>query len=175
MVLSKKNWPFLILLSIFPFFAAAQERPILDWNFFKNDRPANAEHQAYTWAIVSYRYQPTQLKGDKMEVQFEVKLKMDTARSYFQADKRAAGSKLLKHEQGHADISCIYARKLKEKFTSATYSANHYQKEIKAIFDEVFAEMNAEQLRYDAETNHSMNASAQQKWDSYFSAQLEGK
>jgi hypothetical protein len=158
----------LILLIIAPFFVFSQERPVLDWAFFKNDRPPNAEHQAYTWSNLMYSYRPTKMEGEKIEFQFDVSLKMDTAKSYFDINRRMMrDTKLLKHEQGHADIAFIYYIKLKQAFAKSTYSKTNYKAEIRSIFDNIFAQMRAEQTKYDDETNHSKEAEAQRKWDLY--------
>lgn len=155
-----------LFFALTPFFLLAQERPILDWNFFKNDKPANAEHQAFTWSNISYQFKSAKPNGENIDFVFNVTLKADTAKSYFQKSKRLANdTALLKHEQGHVDISFIYTIKLKEIFTKSTFSIKNYKTEIKNIFDRVLEEMRAEQIKYDAETNHSKNLQQQKKWD----------
>ncbi|RZL34618.1 MAG: DUF922 domain-containing protein [Pedobacter sp.] len=159
----------LYLLIAFPCLIIAQERAILDWSFFKNDRPADVKYQAYTWSNVGYRYKPLKSDGDKMEIQFTVTFKMDIAKSYCEVSQiKANNLKLLKHEQGHADIGFIYAMKLKKLFESTSFSKVNYQQEIKNIWTNVFSEMTNEQARYDIETNHLHNVKVQKQWDLYF-------
>jgi predicted secreted Zn-dependent protease len=166
---TEKKLKLVILLIIAPFFAMAQERQILDWAFFKNDRPANAEHQAFTWSNISYQYKYLKTDGEKIEFQFNVTLKMDTAKSYFEKNKRLMNdTRLLQHEQGHADIAFIYALKLKEIFAKTSFSTKNYQNEIKNVFAKILEDMRADQLKYDAESEHSKNQEGQKKWDLYF-------
>ena len=163
----------ILLFILFPFTMLAQERPVLDWNFFRNDRPANAPHQALTWYNLSYRYKPLRFEGDQVYLQFEVSLKMDSVRSYFDVNrKRLPDYELLKHEQGHADIGFLYALKLKEAFEKATFSRKDYQQAVRKIFDEVYGQMNAENIRYDSETDHSKNKNGQRNWDQYLKDEI---
>jgi hypothetical protein len=164
----KNLWPF-VLLVLSPFFVHSQKRAVLDWAFFKNDKPANAEHQAFTCCNLAYRYNTIKSIGEKMEIQFTVTFKMDTSKSYFETNKRILNDvRLLNHEQGHADIGFIYAIKLKDTFEKTSFLRKDYQAEIKNIWTRIFAEMTAAQLKYDAGTNHSKNLEEQKKWDQYF-------
>lgn len=157
-----------IALIFSSFVAKAQQREILDWNFFRNDRPAGAQYQAFTWGNLSYRYRFTLTGGEKIQLTFVVESKMDTAKSYFDK-KQLNNTRLLEHEQGHADINFIHAMKLKEAFASTSFSAKNYQTEIKDIWNRIYAEMNNMHLKYDEETNHYKEVKAQKKWDQYFS------
>lgn len=159
----------LALFLILPFISSSQEREILDWNFFKNDRPLNAEHQAYTWYNLSYRYKFLKFDGDKANLNFTVVSKMDTTKSYFETARRLRNDTLLlKHEQGHADIAYIYAIKLRDTFAQASFSRNNFKNEIQDIFNRIFSEMREEQSKYDNESNHSRNFKEQKRWNLYF-------
>lgn len=176
MLLKRKAILLLSLFIVSPFLVLSQERAILDWTFFKNDRPPNAEHQAFSWCNLAYRYKPIKVDGEKIEIQFTVTFKMDTTKSYFEANRRKSNDlRLLNHEQGHADIGFLYAIKLKEAFSKTSFLRKDYQEEIKKIWTIIFAEMNAEQLKYDAETNHSKNFEEQKKWDLYLINSVKGK
>ena len=147
----------------------AQKHEILDWDFFKNDRPINAEHQAFTWSKLSYRYKVLKFEGEIAKISFEVFSKVDTANSYFEKARRLQNDTLLlKHEQGHADIVFIYALKLKEAFNKIIFSKQNFKEEVTGIFNGIFLEMRLEQLKYDAESDHSKNKEGQRKWNGYF-------
>lgn len=73
---------------------------------------------------------------------------------------------ILEHEQGHFDLTEVFARKLNQQLLAARprmTSSNH-----RAIVDEIFRavtnEKEAWQKRYDAETEHSMNPNRQAEW-----------
>lgn len=64
------------ILFLFIFLAPAtcfsQKRIILTWDFVKNDRPANAEHQAVVSCGIKCAYKMKPGKGNLIEVQFDV-------------------------------------------------------------------------------------------------------
>ena len=158
-----------VLMIIFPFFMKAQQREVLDWEFFKNDRPANAKWQAFTWYNIFYRYRVLSFEGERAKLSFDVTSKMDTAKSYFETARRLKNdTSLLKHEQGHADIAFIYAVKLKDTYANTTFLKANYKEHVKEIFDRIFAQMMAEQEKYDTEVDHSKNKEQQRRWNSYF-------
>lgn len=159
---------FFLIIIICPCFSQAQQREVLDWNFFKYDRPEGARYQAFTWGNLSYRFKTISVPGENIKIEFTVVSKMDTAKSYFDR-KQFNNVRLLKHEQGHADIIFIYAIKLKEAFAKTSFSNSDYRREIKEIWNRLYAEMNNVQLKYDDETDHSKNLDGQKKWDAYFS------
>lgn len=164
-----------LLLGFVSCFSIAQERPILDWKFFKNDRPAEGKYQAFTWTILSYKYNFIKSNQEQMNIRFVVTSKADTAQSYFESARRLKNDTLLlKHEQGHADIVYIYAVKLKQIFEQTPFYKSNYKTEIDGIFKVVFAKMRAEQARYDLETDHSKNRSEQKKWNDYFEETIKG-
>lgn len=86
---------------------------------------------------------------------------------------------LLNHERQHFNIAQIYARKFqkevdafKAKLTKVDQSTG---KAINKIYDKIMNDCNAEQLRYDKETRHSLNKEAQAKWDTYIQQSLSKK
>lgn len=162
----------LLFILLFPATCFSQKRIILTWDFFKNDRPANAEFQAFLSYNIKYGGRMRPGKGNLMEVQLEVKSSVDTARSYFNFDLKNKDDSLLKHEQGHADITVLHALQLTKRFSETIFYKNNYQLIIKQIYDEVIVQMNNQQVQYDEETNHGMNNPMQAKWDSLFTKEL---
>lgn len=71
---------------------------------------------------------------------------------------------ILAHEQGHFDITEIYARKLNEALQSYSYNRTDYQKEISRIYQAIVDEKEAFQRAYDGETDHSRNKKGQYEW-----------
>jgi hypothetical protein len=169
----------LFLWLLFPAESFAQKKPlakrvILDWKFFKNDRPHTSRYTAYTSYRLTYKYSilPTDSTDEKMSLRFEVSLLLDTAKSYFQFSRRADGQKILKHEQGHADIGVLHAEKLKQAFAEKTFFKRNYRETISMVFYEVWAAMQTENKRYDEETEGSNNSQAQRMWDLYFDSKF---
>lgn len=168
----------LFLWLLFPYDAFAQKplakRVVLDWKFFKNDRPHTSRYTAYTWYRLTYKYTtfPTDTADEKIALRFEVSLLMDTAKSYFQFNRRSNGQKILKHEQGHADIGVLFAERLKKAFAEQEFLRRNYRETITMIFHEVWAAMQNENNRYDNETDHGNNSHAQRMWDLYFDSKF---
>lgn len=99
-----------------------------------------------------------------------------TVRSGFDRNKSwqrsgaQADSRLLEHEQGHLDINELTADDFrKAPWPTATGATGDIalkilDSKIKALSDKCTADNQAEQNRYDYETNHGADRSAQQRW-----------
>jgi len=75
---------------------------------------------------------------------------------------------LLKHEQGHFDLTEIYARKLRKNLENGNFNTKNLNSKTRAIFEKIEQEYKDEQKRYDKETNHSLKKNKQIEWNSYF-------
>ena len=123
-----------------PINSFSQGRIIVGWNSFKNDKPTNAERQAVLNCGIIYGYRLKLDKGNLMQVQFDVKADIDTSKSYFNFEPKNKDYKLLNHEQGlHADITMIYALKLKATFNEREFYKTNYNTIIKQLYDEISA------------------------------------
>lgn len=165
-----------LVLLLFPLGVFSQQESIapikLDWEYFKNDKPKNVGHDAFLAYNLKYKYRPTKVKGERIFLQFEVIATLDTAKSYFDFNRKFKDERLLAHEQGHADILIIYARKLKKALDEGIFLKTNYRLKTKELFDVIFSEMNSENEKYDLETNHSRNRAIQDTWNLYFKTEL---
>lgn len=80
---------------------------------------------------------------------------------------------ILSHEQGHFDISEIFARKLYKKIKEYRFNKRSYQKDLKKIYQDILDEKEKMQSDYDRETNHSINKEKQKEWLEKISRELE--
>jgi hypothetical protein len=71
---------------------------------------------------------------------------------------------ILAHEQGHFDITEIYARKLYEALQNYEYNRRTFKSDINNIYQEIVSQKEAMQHRYDGETDHSRNRKQQYDW-----------
>lgn len=71
---------------------------------------------------------------------------------------------ILSHEQGHFNISEIFARKLKKKIIEYQFNSRTYQKDLAKIYKAITDEKEKMQRDYDQETNHSINKTKQAEW-----------
>lgn len=72
---------------------------------------------------------------------------------------------VLRHEQGHFDITEIYARKANDAFSNHTFTRKNFDKDVGRIFNKFVEESNRLQQQYDLETNHSINEVKQKEWN----------
>lgn len=71
---------------------------------------------------------------------------------------------ILAHEQGHFDITEIFARKLNEALDNYQFNRHSFKKDINEIYQSIVAEKEDYQQRYDGETDHSRNRRVQYEW-----------
>ena len=76
-------------------------------------------------------------------------------------------AKLLRHEQVHFDLTEVYARIMRQRMLVFQGKANcaKLQPAFNNFTKAVYSEWDREQSRYDAETNHGLNAAKQDYWD----------
>lgn len=71
---------------------------------------------------------------------------------------------VLQHEQGHWDICEIYTRKMQARFDAARITGANLKQQVARIYDEVSNEYLARQEQYEAETEHGIIDSEQNRW-----------
>lgn len=80
---------------------------------------------------------------------------------------------ILAHEQGHFDITEIYARKLHQQMQDYRFNEKSFKQDISAIYQQIVKEKEACQERYDHETDHSRKKVRQEEWQVRIEALLE--
>ena len=71
---------------------------------------------------------------------------------------------ILAHEQGHFDITEIFARKLNEALQNYKFSKRNYKRDIGQIYQSIVSEKEEFQKTYDSESDHSRNKKTQYDW-----------
>lgn len=71
---------------------------------------------------------------------------------------------ILAHEQGHFDITEIYARKLHKEILDYKFSRKTFRQDVNVIYDRVVKEKEDLQFAYDGLTDHSRNKTVQKEW-----------
>lgn len=84
---------------------------------------------------------------------------------------------LLRHEQGHFDLSAVYARRLSAalkpfEVTAAEFTERRLNEQAEALFQQFYVELNETQQRYDRETVHGTLDDAQLRWEAWISTEL---
>jgi predicted secreted Zn-dependent protease len=77
------------------------------------------------------------------------------------------------HEQGHFDITEIFARKLNKAMSAYHFNQNTYRKDLNKIYQDIIKEKDNMQDQYDHETNFSRNKEKQMEWLKKIQTMLE--
>ena len=95
-----------------------------------------------------------------------VQATFDPNTSWFR-DPKNFTPQLLRHEQMHFDLTEVYARIMRQRLVAfkAKVNCEKLQPAFNNLTKMVYAEWDREQNRYDAETNHGLNAVRQAFWE----------
>ena len=80
---------------------------------------------------------------------------------------------ILQHEQGHFDITEIFARKLAKEIKEYKFNPRKYPDDLGKIYNRVMDEKEQYQNKYDIETDYSRNKEKQAEWLKKIEAELE--
>jgi len=73
-------------------------------------------------------------------------------------------SYILAHEQGHFDITEIFARELNKRLSKYNFNKRTFQDDLKKIYDRVMEDKEDFQREYDEDTDYSRNRARQLAW-----------
>lgn len=127
----------------------------LTWNDFKADPEMGNPH-----AAISNLGIRAPMKGPPAEARIDAYF--DPQKSWVKPEKDVPH--LLAHEQGHFDITEIYARKLRKEMGEFKFTQKNLSAQYERLFTKVTDELSLEQKRYDQETNWSQNKEKQAEW-----------
>lgn len=131
----------------------------LTWDDFQGRMKKSDPYDAVTLSAVSSGF-----SGDNTNLTFEIEALFFPKGSKKKAKRQ--NNKLLKHEQGHFDITEIFARKLRKSLQNKKYK--NYKtigKEVDKVYNKNNTAWRKFQNLYDKETNHSKNETKQTEWD----------
>jgi len=78
----------------------------------------------------------------------------------------------LKHEQGHFDITEIFARKFRKQIILSAFSKNNFSKKIEKACVNIRKNLIEYHKLYDEQTNHYLNKEKQTEWNEKIANQL---
>ncbi|MES2647099.1 MAG: DUF922 domain-containing protein [Bacteroidota bacterium] len=139
----------------------------LTWNDFKGMPNRSARYLAISATGITYTYRYTDAG-----LNFQVRAFFVRSKSW-----RNYGTdlKVLKHEQGHFDITEIYARKLASQMQQLKPTKSNFRKSVEALGESIINEKNKTQKQYDLETGSGTKRKMQRKWETAIQQQLEGE
>lgn len=92
-----------------------------------------------------------------------VKTTFDCNLSWVREDQKYR-EELLEHEQFHFNLSEIYARRLRKRFSTSQLNVGNINSEAQTIFKQVYANYLDRQELYDSETNHGLDEDKHKEW-----------
>jgi hypothetical protein len=127
----------------------------LTWDDFLCEPRRNTDAVASTSTALGMAYQ---IKNGKLTYQVTCKFSKNKSWGLVKTPY------ILAHEQGHFDITEIFARKLYQALQGYPLNRATFAKDINAIYETVVEAKEAFQAAYDGETDHSRNRNKQAEW-----------
>lgn len=141
-----------------------QESRRLTWDDFKGKPDEKSVYKAKTESSLDI-----QISAQGQEATITMVTSFDMTKSWVK-EKRDV---LLQHEQTHFDIAELWSRKFKQRLKGKTFPAKSFQGVLSTMHQDIQKEGRAMQKQYDAETEHSINEKAQEKWTKKINADLK--
>lgn len=152
----------------------AIEDRLLEWKDFKG-KPTGDYYKASTYASMSY--EPV-MENNKyryiVTCLFHPKESWVSKQFLKEADD-SSSVYLLKHEQGHYDITRVVTIELEKAMNSFEYNSKKIRYQTDSIFRSYFNKNKTLQTAYDKDTNHSKVPDEQLKWNEKIKTALERK
>lgn len=169
-----KSIVLLLLLPLFtltgnPIIILWGEDPKLSWEDFRGKPDPESPFVASTHSSIVFSYSMKSVNGE-LSLTTETDAFFYPEMSWYK--KGEVNAHILNHEQGHFDITELYARKLRKAFAEYKVTEN-YKKELSAIFTKLNNERQQMQNRYDKETNHSQNVEKEIQWQKLIATELQ--
>lgn len=145
---------------------------LLTWEDFTATPDENASYFAYTYWNLSYKYAGTETRGENIFLKdLELTLKFDNEKSWLKKDKGT--EELLKHEQGHFDLGRLCQLEMLAVIKATIFEQSGFQSQLKAIFRNTLEKYRALGLKYDKESDHSVDKQKQEEWNNFFVSEKE--
>jgi len=138
-----------------------EENQLLTWKDFRGNIPNVSDYGAKTYIVLRYE----QITPNEISIT-NCMLKN---KSWVASEEKSSVG--IMHEQYHFNIAEIFARKIRQELSTVV---NPSISQIKIIFDSWIEKYNSEQILYDSETFHCLNALEQSKWQMKIDSQLIG-
>ncbi|HVU57812.1 MAG TPA: hypothetical protein VHD83_22275 [Puia sp.] len=136
----------------------------LKWVDFKGKIDATKHYGALSYTGISYS---ASYEGNSLT--FKILTYFNKKESWAKLHSREG----LQHEQGHFDITELFARKLRKELKSYVINPSTVNKDLKFIYLKIYNEKNKMQSLYDSETDFSRNTMMQDVWNEKIQKELK--
>lgn len=137
------------------------------WNEFReiNQHPRNISEDAEIYVDFSLNYSTRAPDNQDCHVTaVTTALRVNRGKSWVVKNKKTAA--LLRHEQGHYDITALGAREVYQRILALTAAqCPQIDTESRRIQEEVQRLISLVNIRYDTRTSHGINSTVQQSWE----------
>jgi len=135
----------------------------LQWKDFQETPDTTSEHGAVSTIQTKYTFTSTE-----KDFSFKIYCFFEKKKSWV----RVLSNEGLIHEQGHFNISEIYARKLMAAFKNYKFNPATVVQDLKNIFAQIKMERGKMDDLYDKETDFHRNSINQEKWNKKIKQEL---
>jgi hypothetical protein len=136
----------------------------LTWGDFQGKIDSASPYSASTVSGIAYKFR---LAGDGYSD--SIKAVFYKGESWVRLPKDYA----LIHEQGHFDITEIFARRLRKRLQAFVPKRGSLGQQLKRLYDEIEGGRVAMENLYDAETKHSADRERQVEWNEWIRKELK--
>ena len=174
----KKSWSIvffagilLILASSFSNFDREKgyiywDQRALTWDDFKGSPVSSSPYVALTHSAIVLNF-----SGQDNTINFSVESAFYPRQSW---KKKNVDDYILKHEQGHFDITEIYSRILRKAIAEMKFKKyDTIGSEVQKVFNQKSNDCEKLQDQYDHETDHSKKKEEQYRWDAKIATMLD--
>lgn len=141
---------------------------LLTWDDFQGKAQANSTNAAISSTGIIYSPAPKQETG-KLEI--DIICYFDKKKSWVKINSKDETG--LKHEQGHFNISEIYARKFRKTVIGCKLKTKTWNDKLQKLYSQNHIELNKYQDLYDKETDHYRNQQKQIEWNEKIAKELK--
>lgn len=130
----------------------------ITWEDFKGRAPSSSPYVAMTWSAIRFAY-----AGEGSNLSISVETVFDPKQSW---KKKNITDFILKHEQGHFDLTEIHSRMLRKDIQETKFKKyESIDTDLQKLFQKNFNACDKMQDQYDKETDHSKKKEQQLEWD----------
>jgi hypothetical protein len=138
----------------------------LTWDDFKGAAPSSSPYVALTHSAIVLNF-----SGQDNTLNFSIESAFYPKKSW---KKKNVNEYILKHEQGHFDITEIYARILRKELQEMKFKKYEtLGNEVQQVFNKNSKACDDMQDQYDNETDHSKKKEEQYLWDAKIAGMLD--
>lgn len=142
----------------------------LTWSDFKANPDYNSNAVALTASGITFGYSVKTSGKRIVDFSTTVEAHFYPNKSWYLKNK--SDKHILGHEQLHFDITELYARKFRQQLERLVVNQN-VKEQMTRLHTAINEAVNETQKRYDAQSNHSINADAQKQWELFIKEELE--